>query len=245
MTPVTISANAITDAKVDQGHGTVNLANYSSYDLKVSISSTDHWAGQDARVELISAPGTLFAAQPGTGQYGNGDFKTSSSAPTRYLASDTAMMYPGPAGGFKALGSSSLKPGGADGTPTLPSNGFNTTTGVDPDTGDPTSFAPANDQRILDASWGDTGAASGPNNGLFSTLRITLPTAPAGYAWTDVAPASQSQIWAQVRGQVKELSDANYRGNYAFYLAAPIPEPTSIALMGLGLGAATLRRRKA
>jgi len=239
MTPVAISANAITDSKINQGHGTLDLSNYAAYDLQVSISADDKWAAADIRATLNGSPGVFFAAQPSDGQYSI-SFKTG-SAPNRFLPFDTALMFPGPVGGFSPLGSSSLKPGGADSTATFPSNGTNQATGVDSN-GDPTAYAPANDQRILDAAWGNTSASSGPSGGIFSIARLDLPKAPAGYDWR---PTSAGALdWARVAGKVKMLSDANAQVPYSFFLV-PVPEPTSIALMGLGLGAATLRRRKA
>jgi len=238
MTPVTISTAAKTDAaNASNPNGTVNLNNYSMYDLQVSISADDHWAGSDIRAQINNG-GTFFAAQPSDGEYSI-SFKTSTSAPLRYLGSDTALIYPGFQGGFKALGSSSLKTP-PDDQATFPSNGTNVATGRDSD-GFPTAYAPANDQKLLDASWGDTGAASGPS-GVQSIARLTFPFT-AGAIWvTD--PSQVASVLTSARGQVKQLSDATARTNYAFYYGVPVPEPTSIAMLGLGLGAVALRRRK-
>jgi hypothetical protein len=204
------------------------LANYDVYDLQVSISGGDKWAAADLRAQLTT--GTFYI--PPT--------KDSNLAPsatdrntvgTRYLRDDTFVGRPGgtvatpgfPLGtSVNVLGRSGRAPTTDPDVPTFPSNGTNL---IDDSTGE---NVPANSMQLVDLSWGDTGAASRiPTDNVYTIARLTVTKNAQG----------------TVLGNMKSTS-APSTDNFFTFAIPFVPEPTSVALMSLGLGAVALRRRK-
>jgi len=98
-------------------------------------------------------------------------------------------------------------------------------------------FGPAE----TNVSWGDTINNSA---GLtFTAARLTLTNVPNGLT---VSPglASGAGVYGTVQGKMGSTGDPLNSPSFAFTISTPIPEPTSAAVMGLGLGAVALRRRK-
>jgi len=198
------------------------LANYQVFDLKVSISAGDHWAAADARA--TAAADSKFYAADNT----NGGFSPQYQNTVASRQADTGFMAPVFSGSKVSILGSSSRKSPPDSTITMPSNGHNWQVDTDPNTGDPI-YAPANDMRLVDISWGDVNAGVNNASGVQSIARFTLLKNP-------------SNIEGVVVGQVKATSDPTAIVLYTLTFGA-VPEPTSIALMGLGLGAVALRRR--
>jgi len=216
LTPVTISAAALA--------ADPNLANYLTWDLKVSISAGDHWASADAQANAVAT--SKFYAADNT----NGSFSPQYQSTVAARQFDTALISPVFSGSkVSILGSSSRKQPAPDQSPIFPSNGHNWQVDSDPNTGDPI-YAAANNQRVVDVSWGDVNAGVNNASGVQSIARFTLLNNPAG------------GVLGTVVGQVKATSNATLATLYTFTFGS-VPEPTSVALLGLGLGAVAIRRR--
>jgi len=201
-------------------------AMWCTYDIQVVVSSAtgqDRWASADLRAQL--SPGGMFYIPPSSDSNGLQIPAVRNATGTRYLQVDTMVMVPI----FNAtrttiLGKSTFAPASQVGT-VFPSNGSNF-----PDANDPnaTAFEPANDMRLVDVAWGDVNAAGQPagSNGTFTIARLTFKVGSSG----------------TFIGRVG--STGNPSNPVSFTYVVVTPEPTSVALMGLGLGAVALRRRK-
>lgn len=202
------------------------LANFQTYDIQVIVSSAtaqDRWASADLRAQL--SPGGMFYIPPDQDANGLQIPAVRNATGSRYLQVDTMVMVPI----FNAtrttiLGKSTFAPASQVGT-VFPSNGSNFIDQNDPNA---TAFEPANDMRLVDAAWGDVNAAGQPagSNGTFTIARLTFKVGSSG----------------TFIGRVG--STGNPSNPVTFTYLVVIPEPTSVALMGLGLGAVALRRRK-
>lgn len=197
-----------------------------TYDIQVVVSSAtgqDRWASADLRASL--GAGGMFYIPPAQDSNALQIPAVRNAVGSRYLQVDTMVMVPI----FNAtrttiLGKSTFAPASQNGV-VFPSNGANF-----PDANDPngTAFEPANDMRLVDVAWGDVNAAQQPagSNGTFTIARLTVKSGSTG----------------TFLGRVG--STANPSNPVSFTYVLGIPEPTSVALMGIGLGAVALRRRK-
>jgi len=231
LVPVAISAGAKADDAA--------LNNYSSFDLQVTLDTGDHFAGADIRAQANGS--AKWYAADNSGGYYTPTFQTGAS-PRRFLTFDTAIGTPSAGANpdgtrVSILGSSSRKTP-PDLTPTFPSNGSNWGTAQDVD-GNWTAWNPANSQQLVDVSWGDVSATTNNNAGVKSIARLTI----SGTGLNVFTTNPGSGVVATIVGQAKATSDATAIKLYTFFLAPNVPEPTSVALMGLGLGAVALRRR--
>lgn len=196
-----------------------------TYDIQIVVSSAtiqDRWASADLRAVLGTG---MFYIPPSQDSNGLQIPAVRNAVGSRFLQVDTMVMVPI----FNAtrttiLGKSTFAPASQTGV-IFPSNGANF-----PDQNDPngTAFEPANDMKIVDAAWGDVNAASqtAGSNGTFTIARLTVKAGSTG----------------TFLGRVG--STANPSNPVSFTYVLGIPEPTSVALMGIGLGAVALRRRK-
>jgi hypothetical protein len=203
-----------------------SLAGFCTYDIQVVVSSAtgqDRWASGDLRAQL--SPGGMFYIPPATDSNQLQAPGTRNATGSRYLQVDTMVDVPI----FNAtrttiLGKSTFAPASQNGA-VFPSNGSNF-----PDASDPngTAFEPANDMRLVDVAWGDVQAALQPagSNGTFTIARLTFKVGSSG----------------TFIGRVG--STGNPSNPVTFTYIVGVPEPTSVALMGIGLGAVALRRRK-
>lgn len=206
--------------------GGAPLNTYCTYDIQVVVSSAvaqDRWASADLRAQL--AAGGSFYIPPGPFGTDSNFLQlpgTRNAAGSKFLQVDTMVMVPlsnATRGGI--LGKSKFAPASQVGE-VFPSNGSNFLDSSG------TAFLPANDMLLVDAAWGDSGAATqaAGSNGTFTIARLTVK---AGSQGTFI-------------GRVGSTLDPNNPITFTYFLV--VPEPTSMALMGLGLGAVALRRRK-
>jgi hypothetical protein len=221
------------------------LSGYCTYDVQVVVSSAsgpDHWASGDLRAQLGGGgkfyipPGAPFEfdsdGNPGVFQAVDQNFYQPSgnrAAPKRYLNADTMIVLPVSTAGSNGniLGKSAYAPASETGV-TFPSNGSNFLTAFN--TTDNTTFRAANSMDLVDVAWGDTGAASNnATNGTYTIARLTVKVGSQG----------------TFLGRVGSTLNPTQPVSFTYILGGGvIPEPTSVALLGLGLGAVALRRRK-
>lgn len=219
-----IQAGALTDDP--------SLSNFCTYDIQVVVvtpSSTqqDRWASGDLRAKLTTG---MFYIPPDQDANFLQAAGTRNAVGARYLQVDTFVDVPS----FNATRSAGSILGRSKFAPTtqtteiFPSNGSNLLDPADPNG---TAFVPANDMMLVDVGWGDVNAANQGStaNGTFTIARLTVKKGSTG----------------TFIGRVGSLLDPNNPITFTYILGGGvIPEPTSVALMGLGLGAVALRRRK-
>jgi len=203
-----------------------SLAGFCTYDIQVIVSSAtgqDRWASADLRGILGGT--SMFYIPPSQDSNGLQIPAVRNAVGSRYLQVDTMVMVPI----FNAtrttiLGKSTFAPASQVGV-IFPSNGSNF-----PDQNDPngTAFEPANDMKVVDVAWGDVNAAGQPggSNGTFTIARLTVKSGSTG----------------TFIGRVGSTGNPSNPISFTYVLG--VPEPTSVALMGIGLGAVALRRRK-
>jgi hypothetical protein len=203
------------------------LANFCTYDIQVVVDSSagqDRFASADLRAQL--AAGGMFYIPPS----GDGNFlqipSVRNATGSRFLQVDTFVDVPifnATRGGI--LGKSKFAPASQSGV-IFPSNGSNFIDENDPNG---TAFVPANDMLLVDVAWGDSAAAlqAAGSNGTFTIARLTVKSGSTG----------------TFIGRVGSTLNPNNPITFTYILGV-VPEPTSVALMGLGLGAVALRRRK-
>ena len=231
----------------------VNLSNYCTYDLQVNITGTgsqvgspgpgDRWISSDLRA--ILSTGTFYVPAKKNGISDNDKPQTDfwpSSTLHPAIEDDTFITSPGkgrssddpvngwnpfdpvnnPSGphsqyGFDVSSHFSLL-GPATGLP----GGTLASTATFPRTG--------NSKQTVDAAYGDTANASADYpDGVYTLARLTVTVGTNG----------------TVIGDVSAKSDPTHPVQFSFNIGGgPTPEPTSVALLGIGLGAVALRRRK-
>jgi len=195
-----------------------NLANYNSYDLQVNVAPTvggaqDFWAGGDMRFQLTA-----------------GHFYFPPDPDSSGVDSDTGLQSTVGLTGLRNVRFDTFvsRPNDNQNVAVLGGSSSTIFPGSRPVATMPHSDNSAN---LIDINWGDTGAANNANGGSNTASpklvgRITISKDAVG----------------SLNGRMTSTGDPS--ANYFFTgTVAPIPEPTSIALMGLGLGAVALRRR--
>lgn len=228
LTPVAIpsvGANPVVQAGAGVDDPSL-LSQYDVFDLQVVVSSAtgqDRWASADLRALL--GLGTFFIPPAGDGNYLAAP-ATRNATGSRYLQADTMVMSPianATRGGI--LGKSTFAPASQSGQ-VFPSNGSNFLDGNDTNG---TAFEPANNMMLVDVAWGDPMAGLQPagSNGTFTIARLTI------------TKGAQGTFIGRIGSTLAPSQPVTFT-----YILGVIPEPTSVALLGLGLGAVALRRRK-
>jgi hypothetical protein len=201
-----------------------SLAGYCTYDVQVIVSSAtaqDRWASGDLHAQLSSG---TFYIPPAGDQNALQIPAVRNATGSRYLQVDTMVDVPiFNATRTTVLGKSTFAAASQQG-PFFPSNGSNFHTG-DPNG---TTFEPANSMTLVDVAWGDVNAASqvAGSNGTFTIARLTVKIGATG----------------TFLGRVGSTGNPSNPVSFTYILG--VPEPTSVALLGMGLGAVALRRRK-
>jgi hypothetical protein len=233
----TVQAGAATDQTA--ANAADPLSNYCTYDIQVvvttpSASQQDRWASADLRAQLGAGMFYIPPNNPGdpTTPVDNNYLQAPGlrNLPgQRYLQVDTMVMSPiASASRGGVLGKSTFAPATQPGE-IFPSNGANF---LDPADTNNTTFLPANSMMLVDVAWGDSTAGTQPagSNGTFTIARLTVKVGTNG----------------TFIGRVGSTLNPSNPVSFTYVLGgvAVTPEPTSVALLGLGLGAVALRRRK-
>jgi len=213
-----------------QGADDATLAGYCTYDIQVVVSSasgTDRFSSADLRAQLGN--GGMYYIPPAVGGLPTDSnyvqaVGTRNAVGKRFLQVDTMVMIPNVSSGIGIFGKSAFAPAGVT-TPTMPSNGSNFFDANDPNM---TAFEPANDMSLVDAAWTTTVPNTTPTAGTFTIARLTVKNGSTG----------------TFIGRIGSLLTPSSPVSFTYFLGGAIPEPTSVALLGLGLGAVALRRRK-
>jgi len=212
---VPLSSTALTGATTDDA----NLNNYDVYDLQVILTNGSQFSSGDVRAKLSTGK---FYIPPANDQ--NVPQTLRNTAPNRYLKADNMVIAPNFKTGTTVLGASKFSPTPSAGA-VFPSNGSNFFDPADPDG---TATLPANDQMLVDAAWGPPLPATTIADGTYTIARLVVTKNAVG----------------TVTSRAGTLADPGNPITFTFAIGGVTPEPTSIALMGLGLGAVALRRRK-
>jgi hypothetical protein len=199
-----------------------NLANFRTYDLQVTQSGSDHWAGTDLRVGLES--GKFYVPPTNDQRWAKSNLWTlfPNLAYDTFITSPDSLANPSSADGTPAPGSHLIVLGEASyptlGTPGAP--------GTMPDA--------TNDKTKIDIAYGD--------------LYVTQSTFGDGTNTVARLTVSNDAV-ATVGGRVTGTHTVNGTRVDSFYFPAAfritaVPEPTTLGALTLGLGALAVRRRK-
>jgi len=210
-----------------QGTDDATLSGYCTYDIQVVVSSAtavDRFSSADLRAQLGS--GGMYYIPPNSDSNFIQPTTTRNAVGKRFLQVDTMVMIPSSSSGIGIFGKSAFAPSGVT-TPTMPSNGSNF---LDPNDPNQTTFEPANDMSLVDAAWTTSVPNNTPTTGTFTIARLTIKNGATG----------------TFIGRVGSLLTPSSPVSFTYFLGgvAVTPEPTSVALLGLGIGAVALRRRK-
>jgi hypothetical protein len=212
-----------------QGADDAALAGFCTYDIQVVVSSTsssiDRFSSADLRAQL-GIGGMFYIPPSNSGAPTDSNViqvaGTRNAVGKRYLQVDTMIMVPSVSSGISIQNKSTFAPASQTGQ-VFPSNGSNLFDQASPNQ---TAFLPANDMSLVDSSWTVNVPNNTPTSGTFTIARLTIKQGSSG----------------TFIGRIGSLLAPSNPVTFTYVLG--VPEPTSVALMGLGLGAVALRRRK-
>jgi|SRR4051812_19909184 hypothetical protein len=180
-----------------------NPANYQSYDLMISVSPGDHWAG--ASIIGTLSHGTFYVPPKSDSDIG---LQAAVSQFRPYLTYGTFVSKPG----YDQTDVSILGNG----------SGVQGMSAIMPKSN--------NSRNTIDVAFGDVHATDRTTDGIQAIARLTM---------SNDFLAGPATVFT---GVLKVTSDPNAPNPYSFTLQ--LPEPGSLAMMSIGVGAIALRRRK-